>query len=100
RGERGRPDAERHHGVEEPRAVDVERYAALVGDGRDPGRGGDADRLVTRVAVGVLDRDEARQRLVRVGWVAERRGDLVRVEGPVWPVPELQDARPDDDRVA
>ncbi len=48
----------------------------------------------------VLDRDEGGGRLVRVGRVAERTRDLVRVERPVRSVAELEDTRPDNDRMA
>ena len=57
-------------------------------------------RLAHRVGVGVLERDEAGQRLVGVGRVAERGVDGGRVERAVGPVLEAPGARADDDRVA
>ena len=50
--------------------------------------------------MGVLDGDEAGDRLVRIGRIAEGVLDVVRVHGPVRPVGQAADARPDDDRVA
>ena len=57
-------------------------------------------RLAHRVGVGVLDGDQAGDRLVRVGRVAEGGVDVGRVDRAVRPVLERADARPDDDRVA
>ena len=50
--------------------------------------------------MGVLDGDEAGDRLVRVARVAEGGVDLGRVHRPVRPVLERADAGADDDRVA
>ena len=54
------------------------------------------ERLAHRVGVGVLDRDQAADRLVRVRRVAEGLIDLGGVHGAVGPVLERADARPDD----
>jgi hypothetical protein len=99
RGERRRPNAERDGGVEEPRAVDMERHAALVGDGGDPGRGGDADRLVaewlwafsiaTRPSSGSCGSDGSRNA------AATSSGSRVPSAGP-----GAAGRSPDDDRVA
>ena len=55
------------------------------------------ERLAHRVGVGVLDGDQAADRLVRVGRVAEGRVDLGEVHRAVGPVLERADARADDD---
>ena len=56
-------------------------------------------RLAHRVGVGVLEGDQAGDRLVQVGRVAEGGLDLGRVDRAVRPVLERPDARADDDRV-
>ena len=55
--------------------------------------------LAHRMGVGVLDGDQARDRLVDIGRVAERGLDLGRVDRAIRPVVERSDARADDDRV-
>ena len=94
-----RADSERDDRVPEPRAVHVERDAALVRDRGDGLGVGDRERLAHRVGVGVLDGDEAGDRLVDVGRVAERVADLVEVHRPVRPLGQGADRRADDDRV-
>ena len=70
-----------------------------VGDvGHLAGVGG-GQRLAHGVGVRVLDGDEAGDRFVDVGRVAEGRVDLGRVERPVGPVLQRPDAGADDDRV-
>ena len=87
-GQVRRADALGHDRVPEPGAVEVERDAVVVGDRGDlPGVLG-GQRLAHRVGVGVLDGDEAGDRLVRVVRVAEGGLDLVRVDRPVGPVLE------------
>ena len=61
---------------------------------------GRGQRLAHRVGVGVLDGDEAGERLVGVVRVAEGVLDRGEVHRPVGPVLERADARADDDRVA
>ncbi len=70
-----------------------------MGHPRDLGGVPDRQRLAHRMGVGVLDRDQAADRLVRVARVAEGIVDLGRVDGPVRPLAQGPNARPDDDRV-
>ena len=90
----------RDDGVEEACAVDVERDAALVRDRRDLLLVGQAQRLAAGRGVGVLDHDQAGDRLVR------RRGSRNEpriCSGSIVPsgaVGERPDAAADDDRVA
>ena len=56
-------------------------------------------RLAHRMGMRVLEGDQAGDRLVGVGRVAEGGFDLGRVDRPVRPVLERADARADDDRV-
>ncbi len=85
-GQVARRDAGRalgHDRVPEPGAVDVERDAVAPGDRRDLARVGRGQRLAHRVGVRVLDRDEAGDRLVGVGRVAEGALDRGGVERAV-----------------
>ena len=93
-------DALGHHRVEEAGAVDVQRNSPLVGDRGDARGVIRAERLAHRMAVRVLDRDQAGDRLMGVQWVAERLGDLDRIEGPVGPLPEGPNRGADDHGVA
>ncbi len=58
-----------------------------------------AQWLAHRVGVRVLDRHQTADRLVRVGWVAERGLDGIEVHRAVRVVLERTDARPDDHRM-
>ena len=93
----GRPLGD--HGVPEASAIDVERDAVAARDGGDLAGVRGRQRLAHRVGMGVLERDEARQRLVGIGRVAERGVDGGRVQGAVRPVFQAARARADDDRV-
>src|SRR5207249_9776745 len=66
-------DTERHDGVPEPGAVEVERDAVGMGDVCDLARVGGGEWLTHRVRVRVLDRDEPADRLMRVGRIPEGR---------------------------
>ena len=87
---------ERDDRVPEPGAVDVERDGVAVRDLGDGAGVLGGERLAHRVGVGVLDGDQAADRLVRVGRVAEGRVDLGEVHRAVGPVLERPDARADD----
>ena len=50
--------------------------------------------------MGILDRDEAGDRLVGIARIAERLGDLDRVDGAVRPLAQGPNRGPDDDGVA
>ena len=82
--------------VPEAGPIDMEPDSVLVGDGRDLGRIGNAERPSHRMSVGVLDDDEPRDRLVRVARVAERLFDLDGIEGAVGSLAERPDGRPRD----
>ena len=92
-------DALGDDGVPEPGAVDVERDAVLLRDVRDGSGVLGRERLAHRVRMGVLDGDQAADRLVRVVRVAERGVDLGEVHGAVRPVLEGADAGADDHRM-
>ena len=92
--------AKRDHGVEEARAVDVEGDAVGVGDVGHGPRVVEAERLAHRMGVRVLEGDQAGDRLVRVGRVAEGVLELVQVEGAVGVLAHLPDRGPDDDGMA
>ena len=78
----------------------MQRDAVAVRHVGDRARVLGGQRLAHRMGVGVLDGDHAADRLVRIGRIAERGLDLVKVQRAVGPVVEAADARPDDDRVA
>ncbi len=88
------------HGIPEPGAIDVERHAVRPGDRSDLAGVLGRERLAHRLGVRVLDGDQAGDRFVEIGRVAEGGFDVGWVERPVRPVLERSDARPDDDRVA
>ena len=70
-----------------------------VGDLGDLAGVGGRQRLAHRMGVGVLERDQAGDRLVRVGRIAEGGLDLGRVDRAVGLVLEGPHAGTDDDRV-
>ncbi len=100
RAELGRRNAQRDDRIEETRPVEVQRDAALVGDGRHPLGVGDVERQSARGIDRVLDRDERRDRLVDVlRRIAECVCDVGRVEAPVRPGLEPARRRADEHRV-
>ena len=98
-GQVGRANAQGDDRVPEPRAIDVERDAMGARDRADLAGVLGRQRLAHRMGVGVLERDQAGDRFVGVGGVAEGVLDLGRVDGAVGLVLERTHARPDDDRV-
>ena len=72
----GRTDALGHDRVPEPGAIDMERHLVGARDRGDLAGVLGGQRLAHRMGVGVLDRDQAGDRLVRVARVAEGRLDL------------------------
>jgi hypothetical protein len=71
-----------------------------MGDRRNLGSVAGRQWLAHRVGVTVLEGHQPGDRFVRVERVAERTGDVGRIEGPVGQLLERPDRRADDHRVA
>ena len=98
-GQISRPEALRDDRVPEAGSVDVKRDTMGMGDVGHLAGVGRRQWLAHRMRVGVLDGDEAGDRLVRVGRVAKGLLDGGRIDRSVRTVFEGSDAGAYDDRV-